>query len=284
VARGRQPDGPQARHRRGRRRGLRGAAQVRPRGWTEQNRDRARPRRSPRQDAKIGELIAEGVRQGRQGRCRHRRGVADDGPLSWSSLRALQFDKGYNSRKYFVTDQERLEACTRGTPTSWCTSPRSPRWADFLPLARERFAHDQEAAAGGGPKDVEGRGPWRRSSSTRFRGLLNIAAVKAPGFGDRRKAMPRRHRDPHRRDPRERGPRHEAGVDRPRGARLGPPHRGHEGQHHDRGRRRRLGRDPGADQPDQDRDRRRPTPTGTAKKLQEAAWPSCPAAVCVPSA
>ena len=72
----------------------------------------------------------------------------------------------------------------------------------------------------------------------KIRGTFKSVAVKAPGFGDRRKAMLRRHRHPHRWPGHQRGGRSQAGERRPVPARPRPQVRHHQGRdHHRRGRR-----------------------------------------------
>ena len=89
----------------------------------------------------------------------------------------------------------------------------------------------------------------------KLRGTIQVLAVKAPGFGDRRKEMLRDIAIADRRHRHQRGDRAQARLGHRRGLRLGPPRRRHQGRHDDR-RRRRLGRrDQGPDDPDQGPDR-----------------------------
>ena len=201
------------------------------------------------QDAKIGELIAEAFdKVGKDGVV-----TVEESPtmgLELEFTEGLQFDKGYISQ-YFVTDQERLEAVLEDAYVL-VNQAKISSMADFLPLL-EKVAQTKKPLLVIA-EDVEGEA-LATIVVNKIRGLLNIAAVKAPGFGDRRKAMLA--------DiatltgatlvTEDLGIKLESvGLDEPRHR---PPHRGHQGQHHDRRRRRRPGRDPGADQPDQDRDR-----------------------------
>ena len=116
--------------------------------------------------------------------------------------------------------------------------------------------------------------PW---SSTRSAARSPSVAVKAPGFGDRRKAMLQdlailtggqvvsaRGRP-------------QARPGRPRGARHRPPGRRHQGRHHDRRRRRRQPRTSPAGSPRSRPRSSAPTPTGTARSCRSAS-PSWPAA------
>ena len=201
------------------------------------------------QDAKIGELIAEAfAKVGKDGVV-----TVEESPtmgLELEFTEGLQFDKGYISQ-YFVTDQERLEAVLEDAYVL-VHQAKISSMADFLPLL-EKVAQTKKPLLVIA-EDVEGEA-LATIVVNKIRGLLNIVAVKAPGFGDRRKAMLA--------DiatltgatlvTEDLGIKLESvGLD---SARLGPAHRGHQGQHHDRRRRRRPGRDPGADPPDPDRDR-----------------------------
>jgi chaperonin GroEL len=96
----------------------------------------------------------------------------------------LQFDKGYVSQ-YFVTDQERLEAVLEDAYVLVHQNKISSM-ADFLPLL-EKVAQTKKPLLVIA-EDVEGEA-LATIVVNKIRGLLNIVAVKAPGFGDRRKAM-----------------------------------------------------------------------------------------------
>ena len=92
----------------------------------------------------------------------------------------------------------------------------------------------------------------------KLRGTLQIAAVKAPGFGDRRKAMLEDIAHPHRRQADHRGPRHQARERQVGGPRRGQEGRHHQGRHHHRHRLRRQeaprgDRRPGQADPQPDR-------------------------------
>jgi chaperonin GroEL len=100
-------------------------------------------------------------------------------------VEGMQFDKGYLS-PYFVTNAETME-CDPGQPVcAASTRRRSRNLQDLLPVL-------EKVAKSGRPmliiaEEVEGEA-LATLVVNKLRGTLQIAAVKAPGFGDRRKAM-----------------------------------------------------------------------------------------------
>jgi chaperonin GroEL len=135
------------------------------------------------QDPKLGELIAEAfAKVGKDGVV-----TVEESPTMGIELEfteGLQFDKGYVSQ-YFVTDQERLEAVLEDAYVLVHQNKISSM-ADFLPLL-EQVAQTKKPLLVIA-EDVEGEA-LATIVVNKIRGLLNIVAVKAPGFGDRRKAM-----------------------------------------------------------------------------------------------
>src|ERR1700677_3557087 len=135
------------------------------------------------QDPKLGELIAEAfAKVGKDGVV-----TVEESPTMGIELEfteGLQFDKGYVSQ-YFVTDQERLEAVLEDAYILVHQNKISSM-ADFLPLL-EQVAQTKKPLLVIA-EDVEGEA-LATIVVNQIRGLLNIVAVKAPGFGDRRKAM-----------------------------------------------------------------------------------------------
>src|ERR1700677_2861236 len=135
------------------------------------------------QDEKIGVLIAEAFSKvGKDGVI-----TVEESPtmgLELEFTEGLQFDKGYISQ-YFVTDQERLEAVLEDAYVLVHQNKISSM-ADFLPLL-EQVAQTKKPLLVIA-EDVEGEA-LATIVVNKIRGLLNIVAVKAPGFGDRRKAM-----------------------------------------------------------------------------------------------
>lgn len=99
-------------------------------------------------------------------------------------VEGMQFDRGYIS-PYFVTDPERMEAVLEN-PLILIHEKKISAAQDFLPFL-------EKAAAARRPiiliaEDIEGDA-LATVVLNKIRGVLQIAAVKAPGFGDRRKAM-----------------------------------------------------------------------------------------------
>ncbi len=134
-------------------------------------------------DETIGNIIAEAMSK-----------VGKDGVItveesktmetSLELVEGMQFDRGYLS-PYFVTDPERMEAVLEN-PLILIHEKKISSMKDLLPLL-------EQVAKLGKPmliiaEDVEGEA-LATLVVNKLRGTLNIAAVKAPGFGDRRKAM-----------------------------------------------------------------------------------------------
>ncbi|MBI1333508.1 MAG: chaperonin GroEL [Armatimonadetes bacterium] len=99
-------------------------------------------------------------------------------------VEGMQFDRGYLS-PYFVTDPERMEAVLEN-PLILIHEKKISNAQEFLPFL-------EKAAAARRPivliaEDIEGDA-LATIVLNKIRGVLQIAAVKAPGFGDRRKAM-----------------------------------------------------------------------------------------------
>ncbi len=134
-------------------------------------------------DTTIGNIIAEAMNK-----------VGKDGVItveesktmetSLEVVEGMQFDRGYLS-PYFVTDPERMEAVL-DNPLILINEKKISSMKDLLPLL-------EQVAKMGKPmliiaEDVEGEA-LATLVVNKLRGTLNVAAVKAPGFGDRRKAM-----------------------------------------------------------------------------------------------
>jgi chaperonin GroEL len=135
------------------------------------------------QDVKIGELIAEAFdKVGKDGVITVEE--SNSMGLELEFTEGLQFDKGYLS-PYMVTDQERMEAVLED-PYILITQSKIGSVAEFLPLL-EKIAQSKKALLVIA-EDVEGEA-LAVLVTNKIRGTFTSVAVKAPGFGDRRKAM-----------------------------------------------------------------------------------------------
>jgi chaperonin GroEL len=138
---------------------------------------------SANNDETIGHIIAEAMKK-----------VGKDGVITVEESKTLetqlevvegmQFDRGYLS-PYFVTDPERMEVALENAYIL-INEKKISSMKDLLPLL-------EQIAKGGKPlliiaEDVEGEA-LATLVVNKLRGTLQVAAVKAPGFGDRRKAM-----------------------------------------------------------------------------------------------
>jgi chaperonin GroEL len=134
-------------------------------------------------DQEIGEIIAEAMKTvGKDGVIT----VEDSktGHTFLETVEGMQFDRGYLS-PYFVTDPSRMEVVL-DEPSILVFEKKISNLKDLLPLL-------EQVARGGKPlliiaEDVEGEA-LATLVVNKLRGTLNVAAVKAPGFGDRRKAI-----------------------------------------------------------------------------------------------
>ena len=178
----REPDGHQARHREGRRGDHRRAEEDVEAGQRQHGRpgrhDLGEQRRDHRQDHRRSDG------QGRQGRRHHGRGSARRMETSLEVVEGMQFDRGYLS-PYFVTDPERMEVVLEN-PVILIHEKKISSMKDLLPVL-------EQVARLGRPlliiaEDIEGEA-LATLVVNKLRGTLQAAAVKAPGFGDRRKAM-----------------------------------------------------------------------------------------------
>jgi chaperonin GroEL len=135
------------------------------------------------QDSKIGEVIAEAFdKVGKDGVI-----TVEEAPTMGIELEfteGMQFDKGYISA-YFVTDAERMEAVLEDAYVL-LSGGKISSMQEFLPLL-EKIAQTKKALLIIA-EDVEGEA-LSTLVVNKIRGLLTVVAVKAPGFGDRRKAM-----------------------------------------------------------------------------------------------
>ncbi|MFQ6130949.1 MAG: chaperonin GroEL [Armatimonadota bacterium] len=134
-------------------------------------------------DVEIGEVIADAMdKVGKDGVITVEESKSLDTTLE--VVEGMQFDKGYIS-PYFVTDAEAMEAVLE-EPYVLVHEKKISSVADIIPLL-------EKVAKSGKPllviaEDVEGEA-LATLVVNRMRGILGTCAVKAPGFGDRRKAM-----------------------------------------------------------------------------------------------
>ena len=134
-------------------------------------------------DSTIGDIIADAMdKVGKDGTITVEEAKAMETTLD--VVEGMQFDKGYIS-PYFVTDAEAMEAVLEDCYIL-INEKKISNLNDILPLL-------QAVAKEGKPmliiaEDVEGEA-LATLVINKMRGILNICAVKAPGFGDRRKAM-----------------------------------------------------------------------------------------------
>lgn len=135
-------------------------------------------------DEEIGRLIAEAMDK-----------VGNNGVITVEEsqgfttelevVEGMQFDRGYLS-PYMVTDTEKMEAVLED-PYILVTDKKISNLQDLMNLLN-RFAQEQKAPLLIIAEDVEGEA-LPTLVLNKIRGVLNVVAVKAPGFGDRRKAM-----------------------------------------------------------------------------------------------
>jgi chaperonin GroEL len=138
---------------------------------------------SANSDSTVGEVIAQAMQK-----------VGKDGVITveesktmtteLQTVDGMQFDRGYLS-PYFVTDPDRLE-CVLEDPYILIHEKKINNMKDVLPIL-------EQIARAGKPlllisEEVEGEA-LATLVVNKLRGTLNVCAVKAPGFGDRRKAM-----------------------------------------------------------------------------------------------
>jgi chaperonin GroEL len=134
-------------------------------------------------DATIGMLIAEAMdKVGKDGVITVEESKTMETDLEF--VEGMQFDRGYLS-PYFVTDPESMEAVL-DNPVILISEKKVSSMRDILPVL-------EQAAKQARPmliiaEDVEGEA-LATLVVNKLRGTINVAAVKAPGFGDRRKAM-----------------------------------------------------------------------------------------------
>ena len=134
-------------------------------------------------DRQIGELISEAIdKVGKDGVVTVEESNTFGMELEFTE--GMRFDKGYIS-PYFITDQDRMEA-ELDDPYILFVSSKISAVRDLVPVLEAVMQTGKPLVIIG--EDVEGEA-LATLVVNRIRGTLNVAAVKAPGFGDRRKAM-----------------------------------------------------------------------------------------------
>jgi chaperonin GroEL len=137
---------------------------------------------SANNDEKIGELMANAFEKvGKDGVITVEEGKTSETTLEF--VEGMQFDKGYIS-PYFITTQEMT--CEMEDPLILIYEKKLNNVRDMLPLL-EKVAHASKPLLIIA-EDVESEA-LALLVVNKIRGFLNVCAVKAPGFGDRRKAM-----------------------------------------------------------------------------------------------
>ncbi|MBR8829079.1 MAG: chaperonin GroEL [Gomphosphaeria aponina SAG 52.96 = DSM 107014] len=134
-------------------------------------------------DEEVGKMIAEAMdKVGKEGVISLEEGKSMTTELEITE--GMRFDKGYIS-PYFVTDTERMEAVF-DEPFILITDKKITLVQDLVPVL-EQVARQGKALVIIA-EDIE-KEALATLVINRLRGVLNVAAIKAPGFGDRRKAM-----------------------------------------------------------------------------------------------
>jgi chaperonin GroEL len=138
---------------------------------------------SANHDTQIGELIAEAMdKVGKDGVITVEEAKGID--TSLEVVEGMRFDRGYLSA-YFVTDQERMEVALDNPAILLCEKKISSL-KEFVPVLEQvSKTGDQLLIIA---EDVEGEA-LATLVVNKIRGVLKVCAVKAPGFGDRRKEM-----------------------------------------------------------------------------------------------
>jgi chaperonin GroEL len=138
---------------------------------------------SANSDAQIGEMIAEAMEKvGQDGviTVEEAKGIVDELDV----VEGMQFDRGYLS-PYFITNTEKMTAEIEN-PWILLADSKINSLKDLLPVLEQVQKTNRPLLIIA--EDVEGEA-LSTLVVNKLRGVLNISAVKAPGFGDRRKAM-----------------------------------------------------------------------------------------------
>ncbi len=138
---------------------------------------------SANNDSAIGKLIADAMKAaGREGviTVEEAKGTEDE----LKTVEGMQFDRGYIS-PYFVTDTDKMEAVMEH-PYILLTDKKISTMKDLMPILESAVQNGKGLMIIA--EDIEGEA-LATLVVNKIRGSLKVAAVKAPGFGDRRKEM-----------------------------------------------------------------------------------------------
>ncbi|HYQ18872.1 MAG TPA: chaperonin GroEL [Polyangiaceae bacterium] len=154
----------------------------------------AKPTKDPQEIAQVGTISANGDREIGTKLAEAMERVGQEGVITVEEAKTtdttlevvegMQFDRGYSS-PYFVTDPQRMEAVFEDAYVL-VSEKKISNMADLVPVL-EAIAKEQKALVIIAD-DIEGEA-LATLVVNKLRGTLNCAAVKAPGYGDRRKEM-----------------------------------------------------------------------------------------------
>ncbi len=138
---------------------------------------------SANNDEEIGHLIAKAMEKvGKEGVITIEESKTADTTLD--VVEGMQFDRGYLS-PYFVTNPEKME-CTFDDPNILITDKKIASMKELLPILEKAVQTNKPLVLIA--EDIEGEA-LTTLVVNKLRGTLNVVAIKAPGFGDRRKEM-----------------------------------------------------------------------------------------------
>ena len=135
------------------------------------------------QDEEIGKIVADAIEKvGKEGVITIEEAKGTE--TTWEAVEGMQFDRGYLS-PYFVTDPDRME-CVLEDPYILIYEKKISAVKDIVPILEQIVREGKPLLVIA--EDVEGEA-LATLVVNKLRGVLKCCAVKAPGFGERRKAM-----------------------------------------------------------------------------------------------
>jgi len=135
------------------------------------------------QDEEIGKIVADAIEKvGKEGVVTIEEAKGTE--TTWEAVEGMQFDRGYLS-PYFITDPDRME-CVLEDPYILIYEKKISSVKDIVPLLEQIVREGKPLLVIA--EDVEGEA-LATLVVNKIRGVLKCCAVKAPGFGERRKAM-----------------------------------------------------------------------------------------------